>query len=606
MNTLHDVLAEAAAHIDTPQRPASARFDYDEWLTKLASTAAGEGSAGGEGQLAVQQMIAMSHEAAAQEERLSAPSCVAGAPPAPHATLRAPVPQPPQPPQLPQPEFTAGPPLPPASSPPLPHTSRQYTSGGDPPAATHVELVAELRVAQADLSAEQEARRAQALEVASLRRQLEYASHELNQLRSSYARLESEAGDARAAEESQRVELREGAARGSRDGAVIRSLQQREAALLAQVTAVLQERDAATAAAQAHRADAEAVRKSYDELQRAQQDERQQMRALVRENANLRVDAGRHKAAAEAPRRHAAAAAASECAPACHMAGAAPLHRPRAPHPTSAPSSPPAVPSSPPPALPPAPPPPPPPLPAAPADGSAGVLAAASPAPKRGGRVLDFEGTPPRASPAAAERAQYETSITPPLPPAIPEPAAHTAAIAPLAQAGAAHDAGRLFTAGIRGGDGAPRRTSRRGAPAVRQPSFNLFSGEPLARSAGEAELAAPMANLRWERGCACRSAAEPLAEPPPPYPTDVAPFAVDDALSQRSHDAIAPLERQLMLLAVQKDRLEAEYARLPLSAGRTVAERRNKQMVEERLDELSKQMGSLRVQLRPLRAMRR
>ena len=60
------------------------------------------------------------------------------------------------------------------------------------------------------------------------------------------------------------------------------------------------------------------------------------------------------------------------------------------------------------------------------------------------------------------------------------------------------------------------------------------------------------------------------------------------------------------MLLAVQKDRLEAEYARLPLSAGRTVAERRNKQMVEERLDELSKQMGSLRVQLRPLRAMRR
>ena len=79
-----------------------------------------------------------------------------------------------------------------------------------------------------------------------------------------------------------------------------------------------------------------------------------------------------------------------------------------------------------------------------------------------------------------------------------------------------------------------------------------------------------------------------------------------DDALAQRSHAAVAPLERELMQLAVQKDRLEAEYARMPLSAGRTMAERRNKTRVEEQLDELDKRMASLRGRLRELRVARR
>ena len=59
-----------------------------------------------------------------------------------------------------------------------------------------------------------------------------------------------------------------------------------------------------------------------------------------------------------------------------------------------------------------------------------------------------------------------------------------------------------------------------------------------------------------------------PSAAPPPQK--EVVPFAVDDELAQRSHEAIAPLERELMRLSVQRYRLEAEYTRMPLSAGRT------------------------------------
>ena len=80
----------------------------------------------------------------------------------------------------------------------------------------------------------------------------------------------------------------------------------------------------------------------------------------------------------------------------------------------------------------------------------------------------------------------------------------------------------------------------------------------------------------------------------------------MDDALAQRSHEAVAPLERQLMQLSVQKDRLEAEYTRLPLTAGRSAAERRNKSMIEEKLEQLRTEMGALRGQLRTLRVARR
>ena len=133
---------------------------------------------------------------------------------------------------------------------------------------------AELELAQTDLEAERAARRAQALEISSLTRQLEFASAELSRVRSAHAKLQDEIGSARATEEAQRAELREGSARGSRDGAVIRSLQQREATLLSQLTGALHERDAATSAAQSHQSEAALTQAAYSQLQTAQAEER--------------------------------------------------------------------------------------------------------------------------------------------------------------------------------------------------------------------------------------------------------------------------------------------------------------------------------------------
>ena len=54
------------------------------------------------------------------------------------------------------------------------------------------------------------------------------------------------------------------------------------------------------------------------------------------------------------------------------------------------------------------------------------------------------------------------------------------------------------------------------------------------------------------------------------------------------------------------QDRLEAEYARMPLSAGRTAAERREKALLEARLSEIRGQMSQVRAKLRALQPLRR
>ena len=56
----------------------------------------------------------------------------------------------------------------------------------------------------------------------------------------------------------------------------------------------------------------------------------------------------------------------------------------------------------------------------------------------------------------------------------------------------------------------------------------------------------------------------------------------------------------------MQRDRLEAEYTRMPLSAGRTAAERRSKLVVEGKLAELNARMNHIRGVLKQLRVARR
>jgi len=83
-------------------------------------------------------------------------------------------------------------------------------------------------------------------------------------------------------------------------------------------------------------------------------------------------------------------------------------------------------------------------------------------------------------------------------------------------------------------------------------------------------------------------------------------PFAVDDDVSRRATEAIAPLEKELLNLSLIKDRLEAEYARMPIGGGRTAAERRAKAVCEERLDEVKSRMSALRMRLKTLQPIRR
>lgn len=183
-------------------------------------------------------------------------------------------------------------------------------------------------------------------------------------------------------------------------------------------------------------------------------------------------------------------------------------------------------------------------------------------------------------------------------------------------------------------------RVSRRGGPAMRQPAFNLLSGETLGMATTPPPAQSVAAQVVWEGGCgylkpaaeetACAGmlpaavvATPPLA-PRPSAPAcagpaaaegaapaasasvGLMPFARDDDLSRRSNAAMAPLEKELMQLSMHKDRLEREYARMPITAGRTAAERREKALLETRLQEIAQQMSRTKAQLRTLQPLRR
>ncbi len=62
-----------------------------------------------------------------------------------------------------------------------------------------------------------------------------------------------------------------------------------------------------------------------------------------------------------------------------------------------------------------------------------------------------------------------------------------------------------------------------------------------------------------------------------------------------------ADLEQQLMTLNLEKAQLTAEMARMPAHAGRNRAERQRKEYIEQRLDELNKQIAGLRLRLKRL-----
>ena len=602
-----DILRRAALPDAQPaEQPA---FDYDDWLAKLNTTGA---------QADPDRPTVMIHPPAAAVEQsdtegdqaTSSPSVQVFAP-APPAAARP-------------------------QEPPL------DLSEGEAPMASPQSRLIQL---ETELAGEREARRLQQQALVSAHRQLDYASAELARSHQNRDTLESEASEFKATEQAQRIQLREESVRSTRDGAVIRSLQQREASLLAQLSGALQERDTASAAATSHRRDAESLRRDCAELHRLQLEDRRMLQRLKRENSHLLHVAETSKAQMEAAvakmtQQSAQQAAAQQQAAQAQQqaqydrqdrAHAARFQEPLVqdpfvmgapapppPEARAAPSSPayrvasyatPAVPSSPPPPLPPPP----------------GQLAQA-PAPVASAKrqlLQEFAPQPRPQPPAPIPVASLPPAVPPPpMLPGPPTPPRVAPAMAP-------HTAGLPVAA--------KHRATRRAVPNARERSFNLLSGE----ATDEATGATPRAShLVWEKGVAfiaptrnvqalpvappyvpppAAAPAQPSVPAPPwahaPLPPsipelsasqDAVPFAIDDDVSRRATEAIAPLEKELLSLSMQKDRLDAEYARMPISAGRTAAERRSKALCEERLNEIAQRMGALRLKLKTLQPMRR
>jgi hypothetical protein len=101
-----------------------------------------------------------------------------------------------------------------------------------------------------------------------------------------------------------------------------------------------------------------------------------------------------------------------------------------------------------------------------------------------------------------------------------------------------------------------------------------------------------------------------PLDAPPPAAPrpsirTNLAPAArvpfalLGDGEAGGGSAGRAELEARHMALSLERDKLTAEFNRMPLSSGRTLGERRQKAALEERLEGLAAELGALNVRLR-------
>ena len=265
------ILERAAAEPDASPSAGTpnAAFAYDDWLEKLSSA-----PDGGSDPAAVQHLIADSHASAIAKQRslaLSAPAALdqpaaaaaqatLTAPAALHASATTAQAEPQAAPSCDSyaninhssdPAITI---MAPSHPPPVPHWQPEVVP---PPAvafpangpaerarlaaeaASEAGMLSNLQQLESELAKEKEARRTQAFELSSLHRQVDHANGELARLQHAQQKLESEASEWRASEQSMRKELREETTRGSRDGAVIRALQQREATLLAQLSGAL-------------------------------------------------------------------------------------------------------------------------------------------------------------------------------------------------------------------------------------------------------------------------------------------------------------------------------------------------------------------------------
>lgn len=435
------------------------------------------------------------------------------------------------------------------------------------------------------------------LEVASITRQLEFATVELSRVNAAHTQLLSEVGDARAAEQAQRHELREEATRAKRDGAMLRGLHQREVELLGHVSAAQLAKETSVANQERALEEAHALRAAMADMQLAQQNERRQQQLLVRENATLRAQL------AEKYQSHSKATA--TVAPGAHVQVAAEKFAaprvirspPRVRSPPKA-RSPPNV-RSPPRVL------------------QDSHLSANPPPPLTAPELMP---STPRRPVESINLAQVPAVVW-----QAPHTAGRRAAPKPIVERGPALlqpqavPQDRTFgntsawnrRAGEQGSEEAAQRKKRSEVTAQEAQPVRIAGGSHVVVGGVRGVTAA--AARQKEIAEAARKESEPAcaAEPFPPhaYPVEqlaakggTVPFGRDDVSQRRSEAEAAPMERRLMELSLRKDRLEAEYGRMPITAGRTAAERRHKADTETELTELRAEMSFLRTELRGLR----
>ena len=63
--------------------------------------------------------------------------------------------------------------------------------------------------------------------------------------------------------------------------------------------------------------------------------------------------------------------------------------------------------------------------------------------------------------------------------------------------------------------------------------------------------------------------------------------------------EMVAALEEALLVRHRERGALDAEYAKMPASSGRTLRERERKRQLEDRLEQLGREISSLRLELK-------
>ena len=80
-------------------------------------------------------------------------------------------------------------------------------------------------------------------------------------------------------------------------------------------------------------------------------------------------------------------------------------------------------------------------------------------------------------------------------------------------------------------------------------------------------------------------------------------PYAIDESKAEGFNDEVQKLEKQLLKMNMEKQCLESQYAKMPASSGRTLAQRKQKRDIEARLTSLNKEISSCRLVLKRLNA---